>query len=316
MTSAQSHAHLPLGTGAEFDAIRAMLGVWGAQASGIGDDAALLSVPEGEVLVASTDASFEHVHFRREWLTPREIGARAAAAALSDLAAMAARPIGLLFALVLPEAWRDDASAIASGVGKAARTAGCRIIGGNVSSGESLSITTTVLGTSAKPLTRSGAKPGDSVFVTGNLGGAAAAVAAWESGHPPEAKCRERFVQPSARIEEAIWLAAHGASSAIDLSDGLSTDAGHVALASGVSMVIDVERVPLATGATLNDALSGGEDYELLVTAADLDGGEFQRIFGTPLTRIGAVEAGAGAVFTKAGKPFTPRTGFDHLSVK
>ena len=100
--------HLAMGDGAEFDAIRSMLAVWGSQAVAIGDDAAVLSVPEGEKLVVSTDATMENVHFLAEWLGADEIGARAAAAALSDLAAMSATPRGLVLALGVPERWRDE----------------------------------------------------------------------------------------------------------------------------------------------------------------------------------------------------------------
>ncbi|MFL5606761.1 MAG: AIR synthase related protein, partial [Gemmatimonadaceae bacterium] len=100
--------NIPLGPGAEFDAIRDMLAQWGDRARGIGDDAATLDVPRGEMLVASTDASVEGVHFMRDWLSPGEIGGRAAAAALSDLAAMAARPLGLLLAFGVPDDWRGQ----------------------------------------------------------------------------------------------------------------------------------------------------------------------------------------------------------------
>ncbi|MBA3646396.1 MAG: thiamine-phosphate kinase [Gemmatimonadaceae bacterium] len=302
---------------AEQDLIRSFVEQWGSAASGIGDDAAILTVPPGEKLVVSTDASVEDVHFRRKHISAEEIGYRSTAAALSDLAAMAARPLGLLFALVLPESWRDEANAIAKGVGASARAVRCPIVGGNISSGETLSLTTTVLGSSENPLTRSGAKAGDSVFATGNLGGAAAAVAAWEAGRAPKSECRERFVRPSPRIEEAIWLAANGATSAIDISDGLSRDALHVAESSGVSVSIDLECVPFAACTSPEQAFEGGEDYELLVTARAFNLDEFQRRFGIPLTRIGSVVAGPAALSVKKdGKAFTPPPGFDHLSRK
>ena len=108
MTVTPPRSHLPLGTGVEFDAIRTMLRVWGAHASGIGDDAAVLPLPTGESLTVSTDASFEHVHFERGWLTPREIGARAAAAALSDLAAMAATPAARRARAAIPPGLRPS----------------------------------------------------------------------------------------------------------------------------------------------------------------------------------------------------------------
>ena len=156
--SADSDAHVQLGAGDEFDAIRAMLREWGARAVGIGDDAAVLAAPVGERLVASIDASVEGVHFRRDWLTAQEIGARATAAALSDLAAMAAAPLGLLLALGLPREWRRELDAIARGVGEMASSVGCPIVGGNVTRASELSLTITVLGSSARPLGRDGAR--------------------------------------------------------------------------------------------------------------------------------------------------------------
>src|SRR5882672_2613293 len=112
-------AETPLGPGAEFDVIRALLVRWGDRAAGIGDDAAVLRLTRGDALVTSVDSSVEGRHFKREWLSPREIGYRAVAAALSDLAAMAARPIGVLIAFALPEAWRNELGAIADGIGDA-----------------------------------------------------------------------------------------------------------------------------------------------------------------------------------------------------
>lgn len=301
----------------ESELIRSFVQQWGERSNGIGDDAALLDVPPGEKLVISTDASVENVHFRRANVSPAEIGYRAAAAAISDLAAMAARPLGLLFALVLPAEWRDDASAIAAGVGAAAGASKCPVIGGNISSGGELSITTTVLGATSHPLTRSGAKPGDSLYVTGSLGGPAGAVADWERGRHPEKGCRERFVKPLPRIDEALWLAKNGASSAIDISDGLAADAAHIAEASGVLVTIDVERVPFAPCTSPELALSGGEDYELLVTAPALNSDAFQRQFGIPLTRIGKIEMGAGQVkILKQGRAIAAPAGFDHLGNK
>ncbi len=228
---------------AESDLIDSFIRRWGSAASGIGDDGAVIDVLSGEKLIVSTDSSVENVHFRRDDVSASEIGYRAAAAALSDLAAMAAKPLGLVFALVLPERWKADANSIADGVAAAAMSSGCPIVGGNISSGGELSITATVFGTSHRPLLRSGARAGDSIYVTGALGGAASAVASWASAKEPSPECRERFVHPKARIHEAMWLAGQGATSAIDISDGLVTDAAHVARASGVSLLIDAERV-------------------------------------------------------------------------
>ncbi len=301
----------------ETELIRSFVQHWGERSNGIGDDAALLEVPAGEKLVVSTDASVENVHFRRANISPAEIGYRAAAAAISDLAAMAARPLGMLFALVLPDDWRDEATAIAKGVGAAAGASRCPVIGGNISSGEELSITTTVLGASARPLMRSGAKAGDSLYVTGSLGGPASAVAEWARGREPATSCREAFVKPRPRINEALWLARNGASSAIDISDGLAADAAHIAEASGVVVTIDVERIPFAPCTSPQQALSGGEDYELLITAPALNADEFQREFAIPLTRIGSVRNGAAEVrIREQGRAVAPPAGFDHLGNK
>jgi thiamine-monophosphate kinase len=124
VSDAGPRGHLPLGPGAEFDAIRRMLAEWGPLADGIGDDAAVLAVPPGRRLVVSTDAAVEGVHFRRGWLTAEEVGARAAAAALSDLAAMAAAPLGLLLALAVPESWQAELPDVARGGGAVAARAG------------------------------------------------------------------------------------------------------------------------------------------------------------------------------------------------
>ena len=317
MKSTPSRSHLPLAAGAEFDAIRAMLGVWGAQATGIGDDAAVLTLPEGEVLVASTDASVEHVHFRREWLTPREIGARAAAAALSDLAAMAATPAGLLLALGVSTAWRNQLDALAHGVGEVAAAVHCPIVGGNVTRAGELSLTITVLGTSRRPLERSGARAGDALYVTGSLGGAGAALDALLRGATPRDVDRARFAAPQPRIAEGRWCAEHGARAAIDVSDGLVADAGHLAAASGVCVVLELNALPCIEGITPEGAASSGEEYELLVafpSDAHVDTDEFRARFGIALTRVGHVTQGHGVRLERGGDRVDLPPGHDHLS--
>nr|MBP9106641.1 hypothetical protein [Gemmatimonadaceae bacterium] len=133
--------HISLASGKEFDLVRAMIARWGTAASGIGDDAAVLDLPPGERVVVSTDASVEGVHFRRDWLTATEIGYRATAAALSDLAAMAAAPRGLVVALGIPERWLPEVEALADGIGEAARLSGTPIVGGDVTRASELSVT-------------------------------------------------------------------------------------------------------------------------------------------------------------------------------
>jgi len=317
MTHTPSRSHLTLGSGVEFDAIRAMLRVWGAQATGIGDDAAVLSVPEGESLVASTDASFEHVHFRRDWLTPREIGGRAAAAALSDLAAMAATPAGLLLAIGVPPAWRGELDALARGVGEVAAVALCPIVGGNVTRAGELSLTLTVLGTSARPLERSGARAGDALYVTGALGGPGAALDALLRGATPRDVDRARFAAPRPRIAEGRWLAEHGAHAAIDISDGLVADAGHLAAASGVRVVLDLASLPCLEGVSPESAASSGEEYELLVafsTDARPDTRAFSERFGVPLTAVGRIVTGGGVSLEGGDDRVALLSGHDHLS--
>lgn len=305
----------PLGAGGEFDAIRALLRRWGALAVGVGDDAAILTVPRGEHLVASTDTALEGVHFRSGWLSSAEIGYRAATAALSDLAAMAASPLGILVSLQLPSASRELVEGLADGIAEAARAAGTVIRGGNLAAAEPLTITTTVLGFARTPLRRSTCQPGDLLYVTGALGGPAAALRALEAGGQPDAGHRVRLAHPVARIAEARWLAAHGATAAIDLSDGLPGDAGHLAAASHVAIVVDLDQVPAVAGAAPDDVL-GGEEYELLIAArAPLPEADFAERFGVPLTRIGAVSAGApAAVFTRRGHRVAVPAAYDHFS--
>ena len=317
MTGTPPRSHLTLGTGTEFDAIRAMLRVWGAQATGIGDDAAVVPVPTGESLVVSTDASFEHVHFRRGWLTPREIGARATAAALSDLAAMAATPAGLLLAIGVPPAWRGELDAIAHGVGETAAAAQCPIVGGNVTRAGELSLTITVLGTSARPLERVGARAGDTLFVTGALGGPGAALDALLRGATPRDVDRARFAAPRPRIAEARWLVQHGARAAIDLSDGLVADAGHLAAASDVRVVLDLASLPCIEGIAPESAASSGEEYELLVAFspdAHPDVDAFRVRFGLPLTAIGRVISGRGVSLEGGVDRVDLPRGYDHFS--
>lgn len=298
------NAHLPMGPGREFDAVRALLTQWGSAAQGVGDDGAVLDVPPGSRLVVSTDTTVEDVHFRRPWLTPTEIGWRATQAALSDLAAMAAAPLGVLLALTVPAAWRRELPALAEGIGDATRAAGAPIVGGDVTDGDRLALAITVLGHAVRPLSRAGAEPGDTLYVTGSLGGPGAALAAWERGAEPQAEHHARFARPHARIAAGLWLAAHGAHAAIDLSDGLAGDVAHLAAASGVSCVLDLNAVPCVAGASVDAALSSGEEYELLIAAPRVDVDAFAAAHGgLRLTPIGRVEARTGRESREGSQP-------------
>ena len=303
----------PLGPGAEFDAIRLMLARWGDRAVGIGNDAAVVRLPRGDALVASVDAAIEGQHFRRGWLTPREIGYRAVTAAMSDLAAVAAAPLGVLIALELPGSWLADLSELADGIGDAVDVAKMHVFGGNISNAERLSITTTVLGSAFTALTRRGAHAGDHVYVTGTLGGPGAVLGRLLRGETAGAH-RERFARPRARLAEARWLAERGATAAIDISDGLLADLRHLAAASAARIEIDAQRVPRMTDVEPEQALSSGEEYELIVTAPSaLDTLDFERSFDIPLTEIGIVAAGPASVEVR-GARVADVTSWNHLS--
>jgi len=314
MTS--KHDSIALGEGREFDAIRQIIDRLGVRARGVGDDAAVLDVPRGDRLVASVDTSVEDVHFRRAWLTPREIGRRAAVAALSDLAAMGAAPLGVLVALEVPDAWLEALTDVAAGIGDAAEEVGSHVVGGNMARAPTFSITTTVLGHCFAPLRRSAVRPGDRLYVTGRLGGPDLAIDAWHAGRMPDAEARARFAAPVPRLREARWLAAAGATAAIDVSDGLVADLGHLARASGVRIEVDAERVPRHPGADAVRAMRGGEEYEIVVGApAPLDVVAFRARFGVELTEVAcAAEGPPGVEVRDAGRRVAPPSGHDHFS--
>jgi len=302
-----------LGPGREFDLIRSLIQRWGAAAVGIGDDAALLRVPRGETLLASVDANVEGIHFQRDWFAPDEIGYRAVTAALSDLAAMAARPLGMLISLTVPESWMHELGRVADGIGEAATRFQSPILGGNMAAAVELSITTTVLGAAFAPLMRGGARDGDAVYVTGLLGGPGAALAHLQRGEEA-GDGRPRLAKPVARLSEARWLADAGAMCAIDISDGLVADLGHVAAASNVHVEVEASAIPVFPSASLADALQGGDEYELVVTSpAALDTEAFARRFGVPLTKIGRVVGGPPTVDVR-GARVADAKGYDHFS--
>ncbi|HET7622415.1 MAG TPA: thiamine-phosphate kinase [Gemmatimonadaceae bacterium] len=308
-------ANTGLGPGREFDVVRRLLELWGDAASGIGDDAAVLDVPAGERLVVSADSTVENFHFRREWLPARAVGWRATTSALSDLAAMGATPLGVLVSLSLPESWRGEIEELARGIGDAVLAARTTIVGGDLTAANELAMAVTVLGHAATPLTRAGAREGDTLYVTGVLGGPRSAIEALLRGENPSSLARTRFEHPVARIAEARWLAAHGAHAAIDISDGLAGDAAHLAAASDVSIDLRLDALPTITGVTPLEAFASGEEYELLVAAPHLDTATFERDFGVPLTAIGSARRGAPEVVAVLeGRRVALPGGFDHFS--
>lgn len=336
--SARGTPETRLGAGREFDRIREVLedvGVGsGSEAVrvGPGDDATVL----GDGLVLSTDLAVEGVHFRFDWLSAREVGYRAAAGGLSDLAAMGAEPVGILVSLAVP---LDGALAprIMKGAKHLAAEFGAELLGGDLTRSPGPCVIDVVsVGRVDEPLLRSAAGPGDELWVTGSLGGAAAAVRCLESGREPSELLRARLAAPRPRVREARWLVEAGVRCGIDLSDGIAGDAGHLAAASGVGIVLEAHALPLAPGIRAEDsddggpptdpfelALHGGEDYELCIAApAGLLGprtSEFVETFGIPITRVGRVVEGRGLrVLDEPGG--TPRPieggGWDHFAAE
>jgi thiamine-monophosphate kinase len=285
----------------EFELIRRYfwgLGGGGAIRLGIGDDAALLDLPPGELLVASVDTLVEGVHYPRDTF-PEDVGYRALAVAASDLAAMGASPLACTLALTLPVADELWLKAFSEGLAQACADCRLPLAGGDTTRGPATVITVQVFGAcpANAALRRDGARPGDQVCVSGTVGDAAAALAVLEERwHPgPEAAnaMLKRFHRPSPRL--ALGEQLRGlATAAIDVSDGLLADLGHIAAASGVAIALDSGSLPLspavaaAGGRGRAWALGGGDDYELAFTlpagAAAPEG----------CTRIGEVREGAG----------------------
>jgi thiamine-monophosphate kinase len=286
---------------------------------GAGDDCAVLR-PNDAAIAISVDAQVEGVHFRRSWASLAVLGRRAVMAAASDLAAMGSRPIAIFSALILPKTF-DDASleSLAEGFERAGDELGAPIAGGNLASGSELSITTTVIGGVGRAIRRDGAKPGDSIWVTGTIGARGLGLEVLLRDAARDALSLPfvgAWLEPRARIDAGLAIAPF-ATSAIDVSDGLAQDVGHLAESSGVRAVIEIERIPLASGAgelgarlgvdARRVALSSGDDYEIVFTlAADQ----------TPpiaATHIGRIEVGSGIGAIDAGGRAVESGGYRHF---
>ncbi len=262
---------------------------------GIGDDCAVLRVPPGHEIVVTSDFSLEGRHFRRDWHTPQSAGHRCLARGLSDIAAMGARPAAAFLSLALPHhydlTWVDGFFA---GLQALAERFGVELAGGDTGEAPGAQILADIMVVGIVPegkaLLRSGAAPGDGIFVTGTLGGAAVELEEMRAGRPPRLPGREACPQsfPEPRVSAGLLLSGL-ASAGMDLSDGLSTDLRHLCEASGTGAEILGEALPLATGASVRDALDGGEDYELLFTSAAEIPAE---LAGVNVTRIGTVTEG------------------------
>ncbi|MGL6159544.1 thiamine-phosphate kinase [Microbulbifer sp.] len=292
---------------------------------GIGDDCALLQPPEGELLATSVDTLVADRHFPAS-ADPAAVAARALRVNLSDLAAMNARPLWFTLALTLPESDADWLRDFSRGLLETAELFGVSLVGGDTTRGP-LSVTIQVTGSSKLPLRRDGARPGDGIFVSGELGAASAALpvilgqqAAAGRGEE-EARRAYYFPEPQLALAAAIGELA---GSAVDISDGLLADLGHICNASRVSADVHMESVPVSPLArqlagengALELAATGGDDYQLCFTVPEQHGSALEKL-GLDIARIGTVVPAEGNPEVRSwldGKPWSPaRSGYQHF---
>ena len=305
----------------------------------IGDDAAVLEPTPGAALLATTDLLLEDVHFRRRWAEPADIGWKAMAVNVSDVAAMGGTPRWALVALACPEATdTGEIEAFYEGALALCDAHGVVIVGGDTSASPAgWTVNVTLLGETIAPILRSTARPGDVIAVTGTLGRAAAGLGVLEREAAPAgvsasllAEVTGAHLRPRPRVAEGQWLArAGGVTAMMDLSDGLATDLTRLLIESAAAATIHVERLPVAAAtravaaALEHDLLAwatgGGEDYELLVTCA---AGDFERLrtglveaSGATLTAVGEIGGGRGLRWLDGqGREVAVAAGFEHFS--
>jgi thiamine-monophosphate kinase len=276
----------------------------------------VLTPPKGELCV-TTDQVVEGVHFVRPGFTWEEIGHKALAVNLSDLAAMGANPLWFVCAIAGPRGLTlKKVRALGRGMASLARRHGIALVGGNFSSSPVLTLTLTVMGKvpRGRALLRSGGRAGDLLYVSGTLGGARAAL----SGRRHQAHWRTRQNTPEPRLALGL-LARSFARAAVDVSDGLANDLGHLCEASRVGAELVLSSLPIERGATLEEALSGGEDYELILAVPPVKAPAFEaacRRAGEAIARIGRLVTGRGVVGVGERGPRRLEGGFDHFRVE
>jgi thiamine-monophosphate kinase len=287
---------------------------------GPGDDAAVVTAPDGRV-VACTDMLVEGNHFRRDWCSAADVGHKAAAANLADIAAMGARPTAILAAVAAPQdmpaEWLEE---LASGLAAEAAAVGAAVIGGDTTRGEQLTVTVTALGDleGREPVIRGGARPGDVLALAGRIGWAAAGLNVLSRGFRSPGALVGAYRRPQPPYAAGRDAALMGVHAMIDVSDGLLADVGHIASASGVAIDVEAETLPIAeavrnaAGALGVDArgwlLTGGEDHALAAAFPP------DVILPEGWRRIGSVAEGAGV--TVDGGAWTGPTGWDHFAEK
>ncbi|MCM1300458.1 MAG: thiamine-phosphate kinase [Alistipes senegalensis] len=310
----------------EFDFIRRIAARFAALPAngfeGIGDDCAVLPVGGGEVLLFTADLLTEGVHFLRAATSARELGRKSLAVNLSDVAAMGGRPVATLLSLSLPaDATGDWADEFMEGYREMSERFGVALVGGDTTRSESgVVINVTAIGRAdtAHIKRRSDARAGDTVFVAGELGASGAGLRDILASRC-DTLLAAAHRNPEPQVDEGVWLGGRPEVHAMmDLSDGLASDIGHILERSECGAVLDTERIPVAAGADLRQAVCGGEDYKLLftadATAAERLANDFRQEFGTPLYPIGCITKRPGLVWQEHGRPVVPDwQGFRHF---
>ncbi|MDR1710616.1 MAG: thiamine-phosphate kinase [Propionibacteriaceae bacterium] len=287
---------------------------------GAGDDAAVLRF-SGDVVI-STDTMVEDVHFKRAWSTPHDVGRKAAASSIADIEAMGARPVALVVALSVAQSESVDwIQGLRDGIVAECGRAGAQLVGGDISSGPVPVITCTVLGDmgTLRPVTRSGAKPGQVIAYAGRLGMAHAGWMVLRRGFRSPAAVVDAHRVPQPPYGQGAVAALAGATSMIDISDGLVADLGHVAKASSVELRVDTGKLPIHEAqATVGQALGGADPVEFLLV-----GGDDHALVATfdPAAVpdgwrvIGEVRAGEPGVLVD-GEPWSEAGGWDHFTAR
>jgi thiamine-monophosphate kinase len=286
----------------------------------IGDDCAVLRLGD-RIWVAASDMLVSGNHFR-DWAAPEDAGYKAVAVNVSDVAAMGGTPRFVLASGGAPDP--EATLRCMRGVLEACGEFGVYPLGGDTTRAGALTVDVAILGElDAPPVLRSGARPGDLLAVTGELGASAAGLLALESGASGPERLVEKHLRPTPRVEAGRAAARIGVGAMIDLSDGIASDAGHVCERSGVGCRVDLDLLPVAEDtrsflASLGHdpvavAATGGEDYELLICAPEIVLQALAESVEVPVTRIGEVTDGGGAVFWRGGEVVEGLSGWDHF---